>query len=442
MLHATRRSASLLVSLLTLACTGGPERRSSEPGLEQVLLHNVSIIDGTGRAPQANRSILIEGHRIAAIYRAGSRPAPAGARVLDLTGRFVLPGLIDSHVHLKSRPRPPGMIEEILANVLRSGVTTVRDMGGNGAELAPLARRANSGAIEAPHIVYVTLVTGARSAFWMEGEPGRYIAHGGTAGALPWFRRLAAGGDPGAVAEEAAAHGASALKLHSGLSREEVANLAEEARRRGLRLYAHGWLGPARASDIVAAGAASLSHADMLAYEELEPPLAPALMALPYRERTSRAMAATPIEGEALGRLFALMRRHGTCLEPTLLVMEPSEPDPARAAYVAYAAAAAARAHRTGVAICAGTDAIGGDEASLPDELALLVERAGLTPLQAIRSATLENARALGLADRGLIAPGRRADLLVLGADPSRSIANLRAVAAVFLAGREVPRRR
>ena len=438
---AIRRLSAILASLAAMGCTGGAERSSgAQPAM--LLLDNVTIIDGTGAGPVANRSILIEGDRIAAIYASGSRPAPPGTRILELAGRFVLPGLIDGHVHLKSRPRPAGLIEEILANVLRSGVTTVRDMGGNGAELAPLARRANSGAIPAPHIVYVTLVTGQASVFWMEGEPGRYVAHGGAAGAVPWFRRLAPGGDPGAVAGDAAAFGASALKLHSRLGREEVAALAEAARRLGLRLYAHGWLGPARASDLVAAGAASLSHADMLAYEGLEPPLAPALMALPYRERTSRAMAATPVDGAALGRLFAMMRSRGTCLEPTLLVMQPSEPDPARAAYVAYASAATARAHREGVAICAGTDAIGGDEASLPDELALLVEHAGLTPLQAIRSATYENARALGLADRGLVAPGRRADLLVLRADPSRSIANLRAVASVFLGGREVARSR
>jgi imidazolonepropionase-like amidohydrolase len=87
------------------------------------------------------------------------------------------------------------------------------------------------------------------------------------------------------------------------------------------------------------------------------------------------------------------------------------------------------------VPICAGTDAIGGSTANLPEELALLVNRAGLTPLQAIAAATFNNARALGLSDRGLLAPGRRADVVVLSRDPSRDIANIKSVEAVIQRG-------
>jgi imidazolonepropionase-like amidohydrolase len=88
-----------------------------------------------------------------------------------------------------------------------------------------------------------------------------------------------------------------------------------------------------------------------------------------------------------------------------------------------------------GVSICAGTDSIGGSTSNLPEELRLLVEKAHLTPLEAIRAATYENARALRLHDRGVIALGMRADLVLLSDDPSTSIANVTHVAGVFARG-------
>jgi hypothetical protein len=180
-----------------------------------------------------------------------------------------------------------------------------------------------------------------------------------------------------------------------------------------------------------------LSHADMLAFEGMGPP-PPGFEQRPYRERTRFAMAATPLDGEALARLFAAMRAAGACLEPTLFIMYPrpgSAPDPAWPATRDWVAGATARAHRAGVAICAGTDALGGGAPNFPAELELLVRTAGLTPLEAIASATSVNARALGLRDRGRIAPGLRADILVLAADPSRDLAALRRVEAVIRGG-------
>ncbi|HEX8525790.1 amidohydrolase family protein [Allosphingosinicella sp.] len=430
----------VFAALVLAGCAAKPERTSGSPEGQLLLLEHATLIDGSGTAPQPDRSILVSGDRIAAIYPSGSRPAPAGARVVDLSGRFVIPGLIDGHVHLKSRARDPGMMEQILGNVLRGGITTVRDMGGNGAELAPLARRANSLEIEAPHIVYATMLTGPASRFWMSGEPGTWVSAGHPPGTSPWFRRIGPASGPESAAADARGYGASAIKVHSGLNAAELAAVGSAARRHGLRLWTHAYVGPAVASDSVAAGASSISHADMLAYEGLGPRPGD-FDSLPYIERTRRAMAATPIEGEALGRLFRLMRARSVCLESTLFVMTPQEPDPASTSYVGYAAAATARALRMGVPICAGTDAIGGSTSNLPAELELLVGRAGLTPLQAIRAATFENARALGLRDRGLVARGRRADLVVLTADPSRVIGNVRAVDSVYLGGRLVPSR-
>ncbi|MEA3061551.1 MAG: hypothetical protein QOJ94_1332 [Sphingomonadales bacterium] len=421
---------AFLSALLLLASCARPA--SAAPAL---LIEHVTLIDGRGGPPLPDASVLVEGERIAAVGKGALANVPAGAERIDGRGKFLLPGLIDAHVHLKTRERDPGMIEQILANVLlKSGVTTVRDMGGNGEALRPLAEASHRAGARSPEIFYSALFTGSRSDFWMTGDLVRVITPQGEPGSQPWFRHFATSDGLEQAVREAKAFGATGIKLHSGFTAAEVARIGAEARRHGLRVWTHAFIGPARPSDAVEAGAATISHADQLAYEGATETLPP-LMGPAYRAQTQRMMAATPVDGPVLARLFERMKAKGTCLEPTLMVMTPPRPTPEMARYLAWVAAATDRAHRTGVAICAGTDGIGGSTSNLPEEMRLLVERARLTPLEAIRSATFENARALGLADRGLVAPGKRADLLLLSADPGADIANVKQVAGVIARG-------
>jgi hypothetical protein len=435
LLLARRTAAAVLLALL-IACAPARTEASAAPG-GPVLIRNVTVIDGSGAPPVPARDVLISGGRIAAVAPPGLSGAPADAERIDGTGKFLIPGLIDSHVHLHTRRRDPGMIEEILGLVLRGGVTTIRDMGGNGAALAPLAERARDPAVDSPDILLSTLVTGPASPFWMSGEVGDYVAAGTAHGRSPWFRRLERAEDiPGLVAE-ARRFGARGLKVHSGMAVELLRPLADQARGAGLAIWSHSRIGPATPGDAVDAGVTILSHADSLAYEGVS--LADLGSSTNYVERTRRAMRATPVGGPALGRLFEAMRARRACLEPTLMVMGADNPSPHMADYYAYSAAVTKRAHDMGVPICAGTDAIGGSTPNLPTELALFVRLIGLTPLEAIRAATSTNAAALGLTDRGLVRPGLRADLVLLAADPSADIGNLRRVDAVFRAGRRLP---
>lgn len=423
----------ILSALAWVACAPEKQMSMAAPAASSLLLQNVAVIDGAGGVPLRARDVLIEGERIVGIWPTGSRPAPVGTERLDLTGRYLIPGLIDSHVHLKSRQRDPGMIERVLDSVLRGGVTTVRDMGGKG-ELRELRLRADDLASASPDILLSSLVIGPTSNFWMTGEQSTYIASGGSPGATAWFRRIERTEDAAPAVRAAADWGAAGIKVHSGMNPDMLRVVADEARRANLQLWTHANIGPARPGDAVSAGASILSHADMIAYEGLVDQPA-GFAGRPYIERTRLAMAATPVDGPALGRLFEQMRGASACLEPTLFVFTPREPSEMEA-YARYAAEATARAHRMGVRICAGTDAIGGSTPNLPEELKLLVERVGLTPLEAITAATHGNAVALGLTDRGLIRAGMRADLVVLSADPSLDITNLRRVEAVFKRGR------
>jgi imidazolonepropionase-like amidohydrolase len=432
-----------LLTLILLACGRG---ETAAPGRDAFLaLTGATVIDGRGSVLR-NTTILIRGERIAGLFATGSRPLPPGAREIDLRGRFVTPGLIDSHVHLETRPRDPGVIEEILHQALLGGVTTVRDMGGNGVALTALARRANGGEIASPRIYYSGFLTGPDSEFWMEGPEGDYVAAGRPRGRSPWWRRLGGAQDVAAAVAEARAFGATGIKIHSGLDAGLLRLVAAEARRQGLRVWSHAAVTPAGPGDAVAAGVQVLSHADMLAFAALDDELpTPSLAA--YRARAFQAVRLAAGRPERLARLLAEMRRRGTILEPTLFVIANAaeHSDPASRerlrAHLDYARYATRQAHLAHVSLCAGTDAIGGSSPNLHAELQQLVRYGGLTPMEAIVAATQGGAAALGIGrDFGTIERGKVADLAVFAADPSLDIRNSQTVTMVFRGGRRFDR--
>src|SRR4051794_23936789 len=123
-------------------------------------LADATVIDGTGRPAQPHMTVLIRGRRIEAVFARGARAIPAGARVLDLAGRYLIPGLIDAHVHLGTQQRPPGVMEAILRAVFLSGVTAVRDMGGSLRTVQPLATRARADSTPMPRVYYAAILAG------------------------------------------------------------------------------------------------------------------------------------------------------------------------------------------------------------------------------------------------------------------------------------------
>jgi imidazolonepropionase-like amidohydrolase len=100
----------------------------TQPAAEVVALTHATVIDGTGAVPMADSTVLIRSGRIAAVLPTGSQPVPNGARVEDLAGKWVIPGLIDAHVHLPSGSGDLARCRELLTRLLLGGVTGVRDM--------------------------------------------------------------------------------------------------------------------------------------------------------------------------------------------------------------------------------------------------------------------------------------------------------------------------
>ena len=423
----------LMLALVLGACSSAESRSPAQPGT--LALTNVTVIDGTGAAPVPGQTVVIEGRRITAVFPSGSRTPPAGARVLDLAGHYVIPGLIDAHVHLASFDRGE-IYPVLLRHTLLGGVTTVRDMGGNARVVGELSRRARADDAESPRIYYSAVVAGPEWFGRYDPERVRFWSYGHTPGTAPGLRLLADTTDIEALVAEAVRIGATGLKVFTDVPTARLAALTAAAHARGLRVWSHAVVPPSRPEAVAGAGVDVVSHADMLIWSS-----AGANDSLVNRGVRSRLLRSVAPGSPAQVELLREMRERGTLLEPTLLVMAMGNAERGRAVagadtIVAWAARMTAEAHRQGVPIVVGTDAIGTYTPNVHTELQLLVDWVGMTPREALRAATEHGARALGAQDSlGTVAVGKLADLVVLRADPSRDIRNTQTVAYVVRGG-------
>ncbi|MBS0383239.1 MAG: amidohydrolase family protein [Proteobacteria bacterium] len=407
-----------------------------------LLLTHVGLIDGTGASVQRDMTIEIEGGRIAAVYPGNSRPVPKDAEVRDLSGRYVIPGLIDAHVHITDAEPDIAHYKTFLHALLLGGVTGIRDMAGDDRLLQFLAEQANSDAFASPDIFYVALMAGPT--FFKEDFRAQDASKGEPLGFAPWMQAITAKTDIPLAVAEAKGTGATGIKLYANLPAALVKVITAEAHRQGLRVWTHATIFPAKPSDAVDAGADTISHSPYLVWE--------AAPSVPddYRMRAMGDFEHVKPDAPQIVALLDAMKQRGTILDATLLVFKNEaqlHPQSVGAGIMPWSYAVTRLAHQRGVLIDAGTDDAGfpygkdGPELdrspSVHEEMALLVEHCGFTPLQAIEAATEVGAAALGQsAQRGTITPGKFADLVVLDADPSRDIRNTTKIDFVVKHGR------
>ncbi len=429
---STGRGVPVLALLLAVssASRAAAQFRPAPAGPDSTakVLVGARLFDGTGGPARNDMTIVIRDARIAEIFPAGAHALPSDARVIDVRGRTVIPGLIDGHVHMATEPDgedSPTRARLRLRSALYGGVTTVRDMAGDTRVLAGLARDALVGAIESPNVYYAALMAG--SAFFKDPRTAS-SARGRVAGQVPWMRAITPDADFARIVAEARGTGASALKLYALLTPEEVRGLSREAHLQGMRVWAHANLKPAMPMDVVRGGADAISHASMLT-----------VVLTPAELKAAQAEAETgkipDLRSPELDALFDEMRAHHTILEPTLFIYGKDNPRERLAAAITRAA------HRAGVTIMAGTDSIGAPSMdSLPDihrELRALVDEGGLTPAEALVAAGRNAATAIGIeGSTGTLVPGHVADLVVLGRDPLADIRNTTSIELVMKAGR------
>lgn len=412
--------------------TAGQEKRI-------LALTNATVIDGNGGPPQADRTIVISGERIADIFPTGTKPLPHGATTMTLKGHFVIPGLIDSHYHFTPGLRSKEVEEALRGFVFIGGITAVRDMAGDAVALAEWAKIAGDANVQSPRIYFSALMAGPAH---LSGDRRvDQVSRGLKRGEAPWARAITPETDVSKAVSEAKATGATGIKLYTDLSPEIVTKITAEAHRQGLKVWSHAAIYPGKPSDAVRAGVDVISHSNLVIPETMAK--------VPERYAGSYPMLdySTGIERKEISDLLALMLQKGTYLDPTLVVTarlgngKPGDifRDPKQMAEWTYLFTL--RAHIRKIPIVAGTDVFESpatrDFPNLHTEMELLVNKVGLTPLEAITTATRNGAQVLGIADSyGTIATGKMADLVILSADPSADIRNTTRIEYVVKGGK------
>lgn len=408
--------------LLASLIIGGPAWAG-----ERLLLTHVTLIDGTGTDPHPGTSMLIEDGKITKIVRYGGKP-PAADRVINLQGRYVMPGLVDSHYHLIPGVRTEAEDTRLRRFALHGGITAVRDLAGDGAALATLAKAAENAATPSPRIFFAAFFAGPT--WFANDKRASIMMHGLPTGEAPWARQITPETDiPMAVAQAKAA-GATGIKIYADLSPAQVASIAGEARRQGLRVWSHATIFPSRPSDAVAAGVDTLSHANLMVWE--------AVAALPSVSDTAGnkmvGWASQSVDDPRIEKLLRSMKKKGVIFDDTLvharLRLEPAiaKENPQMALDIdRWVVSLVRKAHEMGIELAAGTDfQEDPDDRAYPnihDEMALLVSEAGLKPFEALRAASYNGAKVLGQQESfGVLAEGKRADLVVIRGDPRRDM--------------------
>jgi imidazolonepropionase-like amidohydrolase len=452
-MRRARRFLLVLVAAvpMILIAAAAPERA--------LVFTRVNVIDATGTPVQPDMTVVIQGQQIVGLGKSGSVPIPQNAQIVDARGKYLIPGLWDMHVHEIFGEWLPRDEKVIPLLFVANGVTGVRDMGG---DLEPLKQW--------------------RSAI-AEGKllgPRMVIAGPMLDGPIPQFPSSApvkTAEDGRRIVDELKNGGADFIKIQSLIPRDGYFAAAEEAKKLGI-VFAGHVPDAVRAVEASNAGQKSVEH--LTGVFEGCSSVEDELMKQPRGPGRGKFLATyDPARAKALIALFV---KNQTWQVPTLfwekgewlIEQTNSGPDP----LVKYAPAAwkertwpmfttditkhwstdpiadrekfvqkelemIGQMHRAGVPILAGTDTAAGVRVypgfSLHDELGLIA-RAGLTPMETLQTATRNAGQYLGLSDTGTIEKGKRADLVLLDANPLDDIGNTRKIRSVVLAGRFMSR--
>ena len=407
--------------LLFFAC----RQRPAPPRHSEVfVIRNARVFDGDQVVPVA--SVLVREGRIAAV--GPEIPVPAGTDEIDGTGKTLLPGLIDAHGHARG---------SALREQLVFGVTTVLDMSTNPAWAAAMRREQKSGqGLDRADLYSAGTLVTAPHGHGTEYEDIPTISSADQAQAVV-DARIAEGSDYIKIVYD---DGRTSRKRIPTIDRPTLKAVVDAAHARKLLAVVHIGSVPG-ARDALEAGADALVH---LSHDRA---VDDDFVALAVRRGAFVVPTLTVLEsscGIASGASLATDPHMAPYLSPFSAknLAESFHPRPPRPLDFSSALTSVALLHAAGVPILAGTDAPNpgtAHGASIHRELELLV-RAGLSPLDALCAATSVPASAFALHDRGRIAAGLRADLVLIDGDPTRDILATRNIVAIWKLGHVVDR--
>jgi imidazolonepropionase-like amidohydrolase len=404
------------------------------PALSRIYV-GATVIDGTGAPPRADQDIWVMDGSIHAIGPRGSFDKLPYAQRIDVSGRYIIPGLVDSHVHLATPPNR-AKAAALLRRNFYGGVTMVRDMADDLRAVNLYWGDGNPDIFSAAVVAGPDFFKDPRIAAVSEGVP---------VGTAAWAQSIDASTDIPEAIRRARETGATAIKIYADLPPELVTKLTAEAHRQGMMAWAHSAVFPTRPAEGIAAGVDSVSHICYLGYQA-GPVAHPA-----YEDRTPVNESLLKPDDPVMAGLFREMLAKGTLLDATgsLFVREegPRKANPKAKPLRCTGKAVIAltkQAHRMGVPISTGTDFTLPASAQFPEvheEMLFLAREVGMKPMDVIRAATLNGAIAAGQQkERGSLEVGKFADFVVLKANPLKDIANIRSVEMVVKRGTPFPR--
>ena len=448
-------SALALVGTLAAPCLAGAQRaqldgeRDPQPAKATLAIVGGMLIDGHEGPPQHRSIVLIDGTKIVAVGTQDTLKVPAGAQVIDAGGMTVMPGLIDAHVHMDiiGHTNYPywhktynGRYQEIMAisarQLLLNGVTTVADLSGQPEALIATRNKIESGQLVGPRMkVSMGWISNWPDAEWEQHHRKTFTWNVHTVD------------EARTAVQKVIDYGADLVKVHSGLTRDQMRAIAEVAHKKGLRITGH----TGNREDVLmrlGAGQDAIEHLGLGSGTTIHPDVLAGL--LEHRTYVSPTLIQSMIQIKALEWPdWADNQRAKSTTPPDLWAdISRSLAHPERLAY--FGGVARARSMReqgkkfkqlvdAGVRVLVGTD--GGTPLNFQtdatwQEMDLMVEY-GVKPMDVVAMATRQNAEYLRMGNEvGTISPGKLADIIVVDGNPLVSMRDLRHVAVVIKHGK------